>query len=277
MSFYRAKRWSHAVAAPMGAWNVSHSAPDPALVAAAAARIAAIEADSGYSSLTERDRDFIVSVKGQVANNRVPSDAQASWLARIEKRLVPVDNSYFDASNAEHVAKRAYAIMHYKATGYYSQVVAAMEADAAYIPHVETWERMWANKFINCGFKRYSAGAKYAAGDMVKVKIYSAKHDGIIVSAKWSAGTVNNWVYETLILSGTYQPTYAARGINPDIKETDISIDRAAASAAKKAEKEAEKAAKAAEKARLKAEKDAAKALAALNKPVRKARAKKSA
>lgn len=272
MSF-RSRRWSHSVPAYA---PTARPAADPAAVATAASRIAAIEADSGYSSLTERDREFIVSVKGQVANNRVPSDAQASWLARIEKRLVPVDNSYFDASNAEHVAKRAYAIMHYKATGYYSQVVAAMEADAAYIPHVETWERMWANKFINCGFKRYSAGAKYGAGDMVKAKIFSAKHDAVIVGVKWSCG-VNNWVYETLVLSGTYQSNYAARGINPEIKETDISIDRAAIAAAKKAEKEAEKAAKAAEKARLKAEKEVAKALAAANKPARKPRAKKSA
>lgn len=274
MSF-RSRRWSHSIPAYAPA---ARPAADPAAVATAASRIAAIEADSGYATLlTDRDREFIVSVKGQVANNRVPSDAQASWLARIEKRLIPANHSYFDAANAEHVAKRAYALQHYKATGYYSREVAAMEADAAYVPDLDVWERMWANKFINAGFKRYSAGAKYGAGDMVKAKIFSAKHDGIIVSVKWSAGSVNNWVYETLILSGHYQPTYAARGINPEIKETDISIDRAAIAAAKKAEKEAEKAAKAAEKARLKAEKEVAKALAAANKPARKPRAKKSA
>ena len=264
MSFYRAY-------AP-----TPRPAADPAAVATASSRIAAIEADSGYSSLTERDREFIASVKGQVANGRTPSDAQTSWLARIEKRLVPVDNSYFDASNAEHVAKRAYAIMHYKATGYYSQVVAAMEADAAYIPHVETWERMWANKFINAGFKRYSAGAKYGAGDMVKAKIYGAKHDGIVAGIKWSC-TANNWLYDTLILAGVGMYAEHVTGRNIELKETDVSIDRAAVSAAKKAEKEAEKVAKAAEKARLKAEKEAAKALAALNKPARKPRAKKSA
>lgn len=274
MSFYRTRRWSHSVPA----YAPTTRAPaDPAAVATAASRIAAIEADSGYATLlTDRDRDFIVSVKGQVANNRVPSDAQASWLARIEKRLIPANHSYFDASNAEHVAKRAYALQHYKATGYYSREVAAMEADAAYVPDFDVWERMWGNKFINAGFKRYSAGAKYGAGDMVKAKIFSTKHDAVVVVSKWSC-TANNWVYELLVLSGYYQPHYSEKGINPEVAETHVSIDRAAIAAAKRAEKEAEKAAKAAEKARLKAEKEVAKALAAANKPARKPRAKKSA
>jgi len=281
VSFYRTKRWSHSVPA----YAPTTRAPaNPAAVATAASRIAAIEADSGYATLlTDRDRDFIVSVKGQVANNRVPSDAQASWLARIEKRLIPANHSYFDASNSEHVAKRAYALQHYKATGYYSREVAAMEADAAYVPDFDVWERMWSNKFINAGFKRYSAGAKFGAGDMVKAKIWpdviSAKHDAVVVAAKWSCGS-NNWVYELLVLSESH---YSEKGINPEVAETHVSIDRAAIAAAKRAEKEAEKVAKAAEKARLKAEKEVAKVLAALNKPLaalnkpaRKPRAKKS-
>lgn len=272
MSFYRTRRWSHSVPAYA---PTARPAADPAAVATAASRIAAIEADSGYATLlTDRDREFIVSVKGQVGNGRTPSDAQTSWLARIEKRLIPANHSYFDASNAEHVAKRAYALQHYKATGYYSREVAAMEADAAYVPDLDVWERMWANKFINAGFKRYSAGAKYGAGDMVKAKIAGAKHDAVVAGVKWSCNA-NNWMYEVLLLAGTYASHYAGR--NPEVKEADVSTDRAAIAAAKKAEKEAEKAAKAAEKARLKAEKEVAKALAALNKPARKPRAKKSA
>jgi hypothetical protein len=101
-------------------------------------------------------------------------------------------------------------------------------------------------------------------------------HDAVVVSVKWSC-KANNWMYEVLVLSGLYAEFYAARGVNPEVKETDVSIDRAAIAAAKRAEKEAEKVAKAAEKARLKAEKEVAKALAAANKPARKPRAKKSA
>lgn len=252
---------------------IPRPAADPDAVAAAASRMAAIEAHERFSTLSARDSEFVASVKGQVDNGRVPSLAQASWIERIEKSLATVPSA-FDANDAEQVAKRAYTVMHYKATGYYPFVVASMEADASYLPHSETYDRMWANKFINAGFKRYSAGAKYAAGDMVKAKIYNAKHDAVVAGVKWSCNA-NNWMYDTLLLAGLYVESYAGR--NVELKETDVSIDRAAVSAAKKAGKEAEKVAKAEEKARLKAEKEVAKALAALNKPARRPRAKKSA
>lgn len=267
MSFFR----SHA---PRALAPIPRPAQSPAAVAAAASRMAAIEANSGYATLlSPRDRDFIVSVKGQVDNGRTPSSAQVSWLERIEKRLI-ANHSYFDASNAEHVAKRAYAFQYYKAAGYYSREVAAMEADATYVPDFDLWERMWANKFINAGFKRYSAGAKYGAGDMVKAKIHNAKHDAVVAGVKWSY-KASNWIYDTLLLAGLYIESYAGR--NVELKEANVSTDRAAVSAAKKAGKEAEKVAKAEEKAHLKAEKEVAKALAALSKPARKPRAKKSA
>jgi len=271
VSFYRTRRWSHSVPDYTPVANMMVTTPIDN--AAAKARIAAIEAHERFSTLVPRDSDFIVSIKGQVDNGRTPSDAQVSWLERIEKRLATVPSA-FDANDAAQVAKRAYTIIHYKATGYWLNVVAAMDADATYLPDADTYDRMWANKFINAGFKRYSAGAKFGAGDMVKAKIYGAKHDGIIAGIKWSS-TANNWLYDTLILAGLYTESYAGR--NVEVKETDVSIDRAAISAAKKADKEAEKAAKAEEKARLKAEKEAVKALAAVNKPARKPRAKKSA
>jgi len=273
VSFYRSRRWSHSVPAYTPAANMAVTTP--ADVDACKARIDAIEAHERFSTLGARDSEFVASVKGQVANGRVFSSAQGSWVERIEKRLATVPST-FDANDAAQVAKRAYAIMHYKATGYWLNVVAAMEANVDYMPDADTYDRMWANKFINAGFKRYSAGAKYGAGDMVKAKIYGAKHDGIIAGIKWSC-TANNWLYDTLILAGVGMYAEHVTGRNIELKETDVSIDRAAVSAAKKAEKEAEKVAKAAEKARLKAEKEAAKALAALNKPARKPRAKKSA
>ena len=273
MSFYRTRRWSHSVPAYTPVANTAVTTP--ADVDACKARIAAIEAHERFSTLGPRDSEFLASVKGQVERGRVFSSPQASWVERIEKRLATVPST-FDANDAAQVAKRAYAIMHYKATGYWSVVVAAMEANADYMPDADTYDRMWANKFINAGFKRYSAGAKYGAGDMVKAKIYGAKHDGIVAGIKWSC-TANNWLYDTLILAGVGMYAEHVTGRNVELKETDVSIDRAAIAAAKKAEKEAEKAAKAEEKARLKAEKEAAKALAALNKPARKPRAKKSA
>ena len=271
MSFYRTRRWSHTVPAYTPVANTAVTTP--ADVDACKARIAAIEAHERFSTLGPRDSEFVASVKGQVEKGRVFSSPQASWVERIEKRLATVPST-FDANDAAQVAKRAYAIMHYKATGYWSVVVAAMEVNADYMPDADTYDRMWANKFINAGFKRYSAGARFNAGDMVKAKVYGSKHDAIIVSAKWSC-TANNWLYDSLILASPYVANYAGRNI--EIKESNLSIDRAAIAAAKKAEKEAEKAAKAEEKARLKAEKEAAKALAALNKPARKPRAKKSA
>ena len=273
MSFYRSRRWSHSVPAYTPVANTMVTTP--ADVDACKARIDAIEAHERFSTLGARDSEFVASVKGQVEKGRVFSSAQGSWVERIEKRLATVPST-FDANDAAQVAKRAYAIMHYKATGYWLNVVAAMEANADYMPDADTYDRMWANKFINAGFKRYSAGAKYGAGDMVKAKIYGAKHDGIVAGIKWSC-TANNWLYDTLILAGVGMYAEHVTGRNIELKETDVSIDRAAVSAAKKAEKEAEKVAKAAEKARLKAEKEAAKALAALNKPARKPRAKKSA
>ena len=272
MSF-RSRRWSHSIYTP--AVN-TYSPSDEEIAAkreADKATIAAIEAHPMFGTVVGKDAEFIASVTEQAAKGRILSTPQTEWLARIDKRLNAVASEY-DPTDGAQVAKRNYTIMHYKATGYYSSVVAAMEADANYVPHAETYDRMWANKFINAGFKRFSAGAKYSAGDMVKAKIYGSKHDALVTEVKWSSNS-NSWCCNLVILAGTYVTNYAGRDVL--VKESDVSIDRAAIAAAKKQAKEAENIAKAAEKARIKAEKDAAKALAAANKPARKPRAKKSA
>jgi hypothetical protein len=272
MSF-RSRRWSHSIYTP--AANTCTPSDEEERIAAKReadkATIAAIEAHPKFGTITARDAEFIASVKEQAGKGRLLSTPQSEWLARIDKRLNAVASEY-DPTDAAQVAKRNYTIMHYKATGYYGATVAAMEADSTYMPNADTYSKMWANKFINAGFKRFSAGAKYSAGDMVKAKIYGSKHDALVTGVIWST---NNWCYNLVILAGTYVANYAGRDIL--LAENVVSIDRAAIAAAKKQAKETEKIAKAAEKARIKAEKDAAKALAAANKPARKPRAKKSA
>ena len=191
------------VSAPQGAWNTVRAPADPAEVAAAKARIEKIELDPNYSTITGNAAAFLASVKSQIDAGKVPSEAQNAWLQRIEKALVPADTSYYDPSNAEHVAKRAFTVQHYKSAGYYSSVIAAMEANPSYMPDASVYEKMWDNRYIGAAFKRFTAGIKCEAGDLVTIKRkYTETFDAVVVSTEY--GNQGWWQAKVLCMTGPW-------------------------------------------------------------------------
>ena len=163
-------------------------------------RIAAIKASAGWSSLSPRHQEFVNSVAAWV-KTRPLSVGQESWVERVEKMVAnPVDPAWFDFSNEENQKKRAYAIQHYKITGFYHVQTTRMEEDATYMPEKELWDRMWGNKYINAAFKRWTAGARFKIGDMVVNKWHTPYYGKIAVveHVSWNG---SGWTYNALPLS----------------------------------------------------------------------------
>ena len=163
-------------------------------------RIAAIKASAGWSSLSPRHQEFVNSVAAWV-KTRPLSVGQESWVERVEKMVAnPVDPAWFDFSNEENQKKRAYAIQHYKVTGFYHVQTTRMEEDATYMPEKEMWDRMWGNKYINAAFNRWTAGARFKIGDMVVNKWHTPYYGKIAVveHVSWNG---SGWTYNALPLS----------------------------------------------------------------------------
>ena len=104
------------------------------------ARIEAVINNPHYSGLTQNKQDFITSIKQQAASKGL-SDAQLKYLASIEKSLVPVDSSWWNATDAEMLRQREFAKNYYAANGYYSTIVAKMAADSAFVPDKAMWDK----------------------------------------------------------------------------------------------------------------------------------------
>lgn len=163
-------------------------------------RIAQIKASAGWSSLSPRHQEFVNSVEVWV-KTRPLSVGQESWVERVEKMVAnPVDPNWFDLNNEENQKKRAYAIQHYKVTGFYHVQTTRMEEDATYMPEKEMWDRMWGNKYINAAFKRWTVGARFKIGDMVVNKYHPHYYGPIAVieSVRWSG---SGWDYNALPLN----------------------------------------------------------------------------
>lgn len=191
------------VGAPQGAWNTTREPADPAALAAAKARIEKIQLDPNFASITGKNAEFFASVKSQIDAGRVPSSAQDAWISRIEKALVPADTSYYDPTDADQAAKRDFTIRHYKAAGYFQSVIAAMEANPSYMPDVAVYEKMWANRFIGAAFKRYTAGIKCDAGDLVTIKRkYVDAFDAVVISTEYS--NQGWWHAKVLCITGSW-------------------------------------------------------------------------
>jgi hypothetical protein len=198
MSFYRpyrSRNWSHT--------NAFRSSPSYTPVPADPAeseRIEAVINNPAFSSLPTNKQDFIKSIKGQAASKKL-SEAQVNYLTSIEKSLVPVDNSWWNAEDPENIKKRDYAVAHYAATGYYLTTVAKMKEDPTYMPEQGIWDKMWGNKFINAGYKRHSEGPRWSVGNLVCAKSYSSRHNSIIQKVNWSFNE-RNWFYEVVTFEG---------------------------------------------------------------------------
>jgi hypothetical protein len=181
------------------------------------ARVQKVKDTEGFpAGLSPADVSFIESIGSWLDNGRNLSVPQNSWLERIEKKCAtPLDTNWFDASVEENQKKRAYAIQHYKATGYYATVIFRMEVDSSYMPEKAVWEKMWSNKFINAAFKRWTDGSRFNVGDMVVNKYFPACFGTIAVvqTVKWFN---SNWYYDALPLNPA--ANYEGRTITTDEK-----------------------------------------------------------
>ena len=185
---YRSKNWSHSSAIRPAA---------PAAQPAEMARIDAVLASPHYSSLPQNKQDFIASIKTQ-AGSKGLSDAQLKYLASIEKSLVPVDSSWWNATDAEMLRKREFAKNYYAANGYYSTVVMKMAADSAFVPDKALWDKMWENKFINARYKRFIEGNKVDIGEIVIAKYsYGSPFNGIVQTITYNYND-GRWQYGIL-------------------------------------------------------------------------------
>lgn len=183
---YRSKNWSHS----------SAIRPTPATAQPAEmARIDAVMNSQHYNSLPQKMVDFVLSIKQQ-ATSKGLSDAQLKYLSAVEKQLVPVDSSWWNATDAEMLRKREFAKNYYAANGYYSSVVAKMTADSAFVPEKDIWDKMWENKFINARYKRFIEGNKVEIGEIVIAKYsYGSPFNGIVqtitynyIDGRWQYG-----------------------------------------------------------------------------------------
>ena len=168
-------------------------------------RISKIQNTEGWKALmTPADCAFVESITGWLAGGRNLSAAQDSWLQRIEKKCVPTDTSWYDLADGDLQKKREYAMKHYAETGYYTSVIVLMQGNASYMPEKSVWERMWGNKFINAGFKRWTDGSRFSVGEVVINKYYPDYYGttGLIHNVTFNGGA---WHYE-------YMPMNAKEG-----------------------------------------------------------------
>jgi hypothetical protein len=193
VAYYRSYRYRQAPPAT----PISGNSEIPS-VEANKERISNVKNTEGWQGLmSPADASFIESITGWLDGGRNLSVAQDSWLQRIEKKCVPIDTSWYDLTDTDLQKKREYAIMHYSAAGFYTPQVARMQADSTYMPEKSVWERMWGNKYVNAGFKRWTDGSRFSVGEVVINKYYPDYYGttGLIHNVTFKGGA---WHYECL-------------------------------------------------------------------------------
>jgi hypothetical protein len=196
-------------------------------------RISNLKNVEGWQGLmSPADSAFVESITGWLDGGRNLSAAQDSWLQRIEKKCVPTDTSWYDLTDTDLQKKREYAIMHYNTAGFYTPQIARMLADSAYMPEKSVWERMWGNKYINAGFKRWTEGSRFNVGEVVINKYYPAYYGttGLIHNVTFKGGA---WSYEYLPMNAKegYDKIISVEEKNllPASKRNLTALDKAAA------------------------------------------------
>lgn len=221
---------------------IGHTGPQYAAAPADPAEMVRIDAvlnNAGFSTLFGvAMQDFVKSIKIQAASKKL-SDAQVKYLASVEEKLVPADSSWWDATNPENIAKRAFTAAYYKANGYYHVVVNAMENDAAYMPNSTVWEKMWDNKYINVAWSRFSVGARFAIAEVAQGKYsFGTVKTGIVQSVVWNH-IARQWSYSFISFESP-QPVMIKENEMKKIKAPKV-VKVAKAPKAPKAEKPAPK------------------------------------
>lgn len=130
--------------------------------------IARVESLISTGKLNSWGLSFANSVLSQAKVGRALSDNQLATIAKLEGEIK--DQAAFSQSfTVEDRALFARAVAYYRSTGYFSNVIAAVDADPNYVPSKAIFAKMTENSF----FKRILAAeqepAKFSEGDIVSI------------------------------------------------------------------------------------------------------------
>ena len=111
---------------------------------------------------------FANSVLSQAKVGRALSDNQLATIAKLEGEIK--DQAAFSQSfTVEDRALFARAVAYYRSTGYFSNVIAAVDADSNYVPSKAIFAKMTENSFFKRVLAAEQAEAKFSEGDIVTI------------------------------------------------------------------------------------------------------------
>ena len=111
---------------------------------------------------------FANSVLSQAKVGRALSDNQLATIAKLEGEIK--DQAAFSQSfTVEDRALFARAVAYYRSTGYFSNVISAVDADPNYVPSKAIFAKMTENSFFKRVLAAEQAEAKFSEGDIVTI------------------------------------------------------------------------------------------------------------
>ena len=133
-----------------------------------ASSITRVESLISTGKLNSWGLSFANSVLSQAKVGRALSDNQLATIAKLEGEIK--DQAAFSQSfTVEDRALFARAVTYYRSTGYFSNVIAAVDADPNYVPSKVIFAKMTENSFFKRVVAAEQAEAKFSEGDIVTI------------------------------------------------------------------------------------------------------------
>ena len=133
-----------------------------------ASSITRVESLISTGKLNSWGLSFANSVLSQAKVGRALSDNQLATIAKLEGEIK--DQAAFSQSfTVEDRALFARAVTYYRSTGYFSNVIAAVDADPNYVPSKVIFAKMTENSFFKRVVAAEQAEAKFSEGDIVSI------------------------------------------------------------------------------------------------------------
>jgi len=133
-----------------------------------ASSITRVESLISTGKLNSWGLSFANSVLSQAKVGRALSDNQLATIAKLEGEIK--DQAAFSQSfTVEDRALFARAVTYYRSTGYFSNVIAAVDADPNYVPSKVIFAKMTENSFFKRVLAAEQEPAKFSEGDIVSL------------------------------------------------------------------------------------------------------------
>ena len=133
-----------------------------------ASSITRVESLISTGKLNSWGLSFANSVLSQAKVGRALSDNQLATIAKLEGEIK--DQAAFSQSfTVEDRALFARAVAYYRSTGYFSNVIAAVDADSNYVPSKAIFAKMTENSFFKRVLAAEQEPAKFSEGDIVSL------------------------------------------------------------------------------------------------------------